>query len=285
MKHQSLPLFFTALLLLCMSFAFAQNSKSVNPERDWKLGVEMYTFHAFSFTAALDKLDSANIKFIEGNSFQKAGPEFKDSLIMQLSPTGLARLRQLIEKRGFHMASVYIAPAPRVADWVKQISMAHQLGASFVTAEPPENMWDVIDSIAGVYLTGVAIHNHWRTMSHYWHPDTVLAAIKGHKHFGACVDLGHWPKSGIESIYGLKKLEGHIIAVHLKDANAFNNLQAKDTVAGKGVVDFPAVFIELKRQGFKGNIYIERDADPKPSNLPVVIEEKAYYYQQLKKLK
>jgi L-ribulose-5-phosphate 3-epimerase UlaE len=54
---------------------------------------------------------------------------------------------------------------------------------------------------------------------------------------------------------------------------------------GTGVVDFPAVFAELKRQNFQGPIYIERDAEDQPSNLPSVLQTKTYYNNQVAKLK
>ncbi len=92
----------------------------------------------------------------------------------------------------------------------------------------------------------VAIHEHWKGVSRYWHPDSVLAAIKGHANFGACPDLGHWPKSGIDPVEGVKKLSGHILVMHFKDIAAFNDPKLKDVPAGTGVVNFPAVLAELK---------------------------------------
>src|SRR5258705_14005550 len=98
----------TILPLLSLSFFFAacNNSKpgdnnsadsmttsSVDPSKDWKLGVALWTFHTFNFPESLDKVDSAGIKYIEPNTFHKAGPELKDSLIMQLSAAGIDKLR------------------------------------------------------------------------------------------------------------------------------------------------------------------------------------------------
>jgi sugar phosphate isomerase/epimerase len=50
------------------------------------------------------------------------------------------------------------------------------------------------------------------------------------------------------------------------------------------VVNFKAAFEELKRQNYKGYIYVERDADYRPSNLPSVIEEIGYYNQLIGQL-
>ena len=73
--------------------------------------------------------------------------------------------------------------------------------------------------------------------------------------------------------------------MHLKDIAAYNNPALLDVPVGTGVVDFPAIFAELKKQNFKGHIYIERDAEDLPSNLSSVIQTVQYYNEQLGKLK
>jgi L-ribulose-5-phosphate 3-epimerase len=275
---------FCALFLMLFALS-AQAQQKTNITDDWKLGVAMYTFHTVSFPEAIGKVDSAGIHVIEGMTFHRSGKALKDSAISQLSPAGIKQIKKIADDKKVKIESVYIGGGKTVASWKKEFEIAKQLGAKFVTAEPPVGMWDSIDSLAGVYGMKVAIHEHWKGVSAYWHPDSVLAAIKGHPNFGACADLGHWPKSGIDPVEGVKKLSGHIIAIHLKDIAEFNNPKIQDVTVGTGVVNFPAVFAELKKQGFRGNIYIERDAETKPSNLPSVIETVKYYNREVKKLK
>src|SRR4051812_15751160 len=279
-------------VLACFALIFAATAQSnqhtnatVNPAKDWKFGIALWTFHTFSFSESLDKVDSAGLKYIEPNNFTKTLPELNDSSLMQLSPSGIQKLKSLIEQRGLKCESVYLAGGKDVNEWKKQFEAAKQLGVQFVTTEPPLDMWDSIDSLAGIYGIKVAIHEHWKGMSHYWNPDTTLLAIKGHPNFGVCADLGHWPKSGINPLDAVKKLSGHIIAIHLKDIAAYNDPKLRDVPVGTGVIDFPAIFKELKKQGFKGPIYIERDAEDKPSNLPSVKQEIKYYNEQVNKLK
>jgi L-ribulose-5-phosphate 3-epimerase len=263
----------------------AAASSSVNPENDWKFGVALWTFHTVNFPKSLAEVDSSGLKYIEPNTFHKTGPELKDSLILQLSPAGIDKLKSWIAQKGLTCESIYIVGDSTVASWKKQFDIAKQLGVKFVTTEPPLNMWDSIDSLAGTYGVKVAIHEHWKGVSHYWNPDTTLLALKGHPNFGVCADLGHWPKSGIDPLDAVKKLSGHIIAIHLKDIAAYNNPSLTDVPVGTGVIKFPEIFAELKKQGFKGHIYIERDAQDQPNNLPSVIREIKYYKEQIAKLK
>ena len=292
MKKMILP-FFVGLVLFTACNNAAQQTAGENkdsasvtdPAKDWKFGISLWTFHTFNFPESLNKVDSAGVTYIEPNTFHKTGPEFKDSLVGQLSAVGIEKLKAMVSAKGLKLESIYIAGDSTIDSWKKQFDIAKGLGVKFVTGEPPVKMWDSIDSLAGVYGVKVAIHEHWKGVSHYWNPDTVLLAIKGHPNFGACADLGHWPKSGIDPLEAIKKLSGHIIGIHLKDIAAFNDPSLKDVPVGTGVVNFPAIFAELKKQHFKGHIYIERDAEDLPSNLPSVIQTVKYYNDQLGKLK
>lgn len=295
MKRTIVPLLFISLLFAaCNSNEPAAvssadssgvSSATVSPAKDWKFGVALWTFHTFNFPESLDKVDSAGLGYIEPNTFHKTGPEFKDSLIGQLSVPGLEKIKALIAKKGLKIESIYIAGDSTLASWKHQFDIAKQLGVKYVTTEPPLNMWDSIDSLAGAYGVKVAIHEHWKGVSHYWNPDTVLLAMKGHPNFGVCADLGHWPKSGIDPVDAVKKLSGHILVVHLKDIAEFNDPKLRDVPVGTGKVNFPAVFAELKKQNFDGYIYIERDAEDLPSNLPSVLQTVKYYNDEVGKLK
>src|SRR5436190_6895058 len=70
---------------------------TVIPARDWKFGIALWTFHTVSFSQALDMVDSTGLKYIEPNNFTKTLPELKDSSLMQLSPSGMQKLKSLIE--------------------------------------------------------------------------------------------------------------------------------------------------------------------------------------------
>jgi len=292
-KIQGLLLFAIGFLPACNNSSQTGDNSSdstavtstVDPAKDWKFGVALWTFHTVNFPQSLDKVDSAGLIYIEPNTFHSAGPELKDSMIGQLSAAGIDKLKTLIAQKGLKVESLYVVGDSTMASWKKQFDIAKEFGVQYVTTEPPLNMWDSIDSLAGAYGIKVAIHEHWKGFSHYWNPDTTLMALKNHPNFGVCADLGHWPKSGVNPLDAVKKLSGHIIGIHLKDIAAYNDPTLKDVPVGTGVVDFPAIFEELKKQNFDGHIYIERDSVEVAGNLPSVIQEIKYYHEQVDKLK
>jgi L-ribulose-5-phosphate 3-epimerase len=278
-KKTNLPF----LTLLLLSFQILAQKKQNAPQ--WKFGVALYTFSNMSFPEQLAYADSANLKYVEGFTFAKAGAELKDSIIMNLSPSGIKKLKSKITEKGLKMESIYVIGGKKVSDWKRDFEIAKNFGVKYVTAEPTRDMWDSVDSLASKYGLKVALHNHWYGNSIYWHPDSVLVALKNHPNFGACPDLGHYPKSGINPIDAVKKLNGKIIGMHLKDIAEYNNPKLTDVPVGTGIIDFPTVFLELKRQKFKGNIMIERDTKEKPNNLASLKQMVKYYNETLNKQK
>ena len=293
LKHQSRVVLLCVALFLIACNDDTKGSKEsdtttasiVDPAKDWKFGIALWTFHDVNFPDALNRVDSAGLKYIEPNTFHSAGPELKDSMILRLSPPGIEKLKALIAQKGLICESIYIVGDTSLSSWVKQFDIAKLFGVKYVTTEPPLKMWDMIDSLAGAYGMKVAIHEHWKGVSHYWNPDTTLLALQGHPNFRVCADLGHWPKSGIDPLDAVKKLAGHIIGIHFKDIAAYNDNTLKDVVVGTGVVKFPEIFAELKKQNFDGYIYIERDSIEHGGNVQSVKQEVKYYQDQISKIK
>lgn len=248
----------------------------------FKLGVQMWTFRMFPFTDALNKVDSAGIKNIEAFFGQKLGDGMKGSFGTAMSKEDREKLKQLLQAKGIHIVAMGVIAPTNKADWIKAFDLAKEFGLSYITAEPLKTQWDMVDSLAGVYGIPIAIHDHPKP-NVYWSPDSVLAAVKGHSHIGSCSDIGHWARNGLNPVECLKKLEGHVIGVHLKDIIKFGDSTSADTVVSKGVIDYPAVFAELKRQNFSGMLSIEHESNWYHS-LPDVIFTKNYYEAQLEKL-
>jgi len=284
--RQCIPVLVLIGTIACNSNKTPNDSHATASSEDtayhWDLGVALWTFHNVDFPESLKMADSAGLKLVEPNTFHKTGKELNDSLIGQLSPAGIEKLKSYAAQHGIKIGSLYLGGGKNIQDWVNDFEKAKLLNVRYVTAEPPVNMWDAVDSIAGVYGLKVAIHEHWKGVSAYWHPDSVLAAIKGHPNFAACPDLGHYPKSGINPLDAVKKLEGHILGVHLKDISGMNDPKLLDVRVGTGIVPFPEIFAELKRQKFDGYIYIERDSIESPSNVQSVAEEVKYFNEKTK---
>jgi len=260
----------------------SKRDSSAGSTAGFKLGVQMWTFKEFSFSDALNKVDSSGIKNIEAFFGQKLGGGMKGFFGTEMSKATRDTLKLLLQKKGIRAVAMGVIGPKNKAEWIKSFELAKDFGLSYITAEPIKTQWDMVDSLAGAYGIPVAIHDHPKP-NMYWSPDSVLAAIQGHPHIGSCADIGHWTRNGLNPVDCLRKLQGHIIGVHFKDVVQFNNPLAHDTVVSKGVIDFPAVLTELKRQNFKGMLSIEHESNWY-HNLPDVIFSKNYYDSLVAKL-
>ncbi|MEX6688397.1 sugar phosphate isomerase/epimerase [Danxiaibacter flavus] len=249
----------------------------------FKIGIQMWTFRLFSFEEALAKVDSAGVKHIEafvGMPLVKGGSA---KFGWDMTDADKAKVKGWLDSKGINIVAMGVISPKDVAEWKKAFDLAKYFGLSYITAEPKKDQWGAVDSLAGAYGIKVAIHDHPKPNA-YWHPDSVLAAIQGHPNIGSCADIGHWSRNGLDPVDCLKKLDGHIYGVHLKDIVAFDKTDAADTVVGKGVIKFDPVFQELKRQNFNGMMSIEHESNWE-HNLPDVIETVKFYNDHVAALK
>jgi sugar phosphate isomerase/epimerase len=242
----------------------------------------MWTFHFVPFVKALDKADSAGIKYLEAFPGQTLGGGMPGAFGIGMSDSTRQQVKQLLQSRGISIYSMGVISPRTIDEWVKYFDLAKYFGLSFITCEPRKNQWDAIDSLAGIYHIDLAIHDHPKPNA-YWSPDSVLAAIRGHHHIGSCADIGHWARNGLDPVACLKELQGHIFLIHLKDIDTLGNTRAKDMVVGTGAINYPPVFEELKRQNFNGYFSIERE-DNWYNNVPDVVATVKFFNEQVRRL-
>ena len=259
--------------------AAAAASDTIDVNKDWKIGVQLWTFHYVPFVQAIEKADSAHIKYLEAIPGQPLGGTMKDSFGIDMSDASKAAVKQLLQSKGMQIVAMGVITPSTIAEWKRYFDLAREFGLSYITCEPLRQHWDAVDSLAGIYGINIAIHDHPKP-DPYWHPDSVLAAIAGHHHIGSCADLGHWVRNGLDPVDCLRKLEGHIYGVHLKDVDSAGKVDAADKPVGTGVIKYPPIFQELKRQHFKGTFSIEQESNWL-NNVPDVEATIKFYDDQL----
>lgn len=248
----------------------------------FKLGVQMWTFRMFPVAEALKKVDSAGIRHIEAFWGQKLGADMKGEFGIKMAAADKEKLKKLLQSHNIDIVAMGVISPDTKEEWVKAFDLAKEFGLKYITCEPKKEFWNLIDSLGGASGIKIAIHDHPKPNA-YQHPDSVLAAIQGHPNIGACADIGHWSRNGLNPVDCLKKLEGHVYGAHLKDIVKFDDPAAADTVVSKGVIDIPAVLAEMKRQNFNGMFSIEHESNWY-HNLPDVIFTREYFDEQVKKL-
>ncbi|MEX0882067.1 MAG: sugar phosphate isomerase/epimerase [Cyclobacteriaceae bacterium] len=271
---------FLLFFLLSMLQVGQSKEKAAN-QLDWNIGVALYSFNRFPFVTTLEKAETTGVKFVEGFHFHKMGKDFGDKTMAALSPEEIQKVKNNLNKKDLTMKSMYVGGAKDKEGWKAFFDMAQTLNVQYLVCEPERKDWDMVDELAGNYGIKIALHQHSKEAgSIYWHPDSVLSAQKNHPNFKACGDLGHWARSGLDPIACLKKLEGQLLSIHLKDLDG-NHQKAKDVMVGTGIIDFEKVVKELKRQNFNGEVYVE--CEHKMEDNLADVQEAVRYFEKLSK--
>ena len=270
---------FLPLLMIILSInTYAQS--------DWKLAIQTWTFHKFTFLETIEKSKQLGLKFIEAYPGQRVGPGYNGAFSFNLSKKEKTRLKKHLKEKGIEVVAWgvvdkgYYKERKNIENFFR---FCRDMGIPFLTAEPEWADLDEFNRLAEKYNVKVAIHCHPRPGSHYWRPDSILFAMQGRKHIGAWPDVGHWARSGINTVEGLKKMEGRLWGLHFKDAKEFDNPGSPDALFGEGASDLAGVLKELKRQNFKGVLSLEYEANPE-NNMEDMRKNKLYYEKELEKL-
>ncbi|HEX4265638.1 MAG TPA: sugar phosphate isomerase/epimerase [Verrucomicrobiae bacterium] len=243
-----------SLFITLMTYAAEQTAAE---KLGWQLAVHSYTFQKFSIFDAIDKTAALGVKYMSVSGTVILEGSNKVGTV-GLSDKDRAAIDKKLQADGFgNFVNVGVVQLP--ADETKSrkvFEFAKKWGIGVLVAEPEPDALDTVEKLCKEYNIKVAIHDHPKP-SHYWNPDTVLAAIKGRTPLmGACADVGHWMRSGLDPLECLKKLEGHIICLHFKDLNEMGP-GAHDVPWGTGVGKSKELMAELKRQHFHGAFCVE----------------------------
>lgn len=249
------PILTTALLAAAI-LAGSLRAQEAKGEPTWRLAIQAWTFNKLTFVETVDKVAQLGVKYIEAYPGQKISPDSKGKMGPSMTEEDIKLVKDKLAAAGVTLVNYGVtaldkkeAKSREVFEWAKK------MGVETIVSEPAEDALPTVDKLCQEYNIRVAIHNHPKP-SHYWNPDTVLAALKDRsKMIGSCSDTGHWVRSGLNPLECLKKLEGHIVSLHFKDLK-----DKHDVPWGTGASNAKALLAELKRQGFSGVFSMEYEA-------------------------
>jgi sugar phosphate isomerase/epimerase len=233
----------------------------------WELGAQTYSFREFTLEETFDRMAQLGLEKAEIYAGQTIGGGSDEKVHFTMAPELRQKVLGLAADKGISIVQFGVIAGENEDEWRQIFEFARAMGISTVTSEPRVAHLDLVNRLAEEQGVRVAIHNH-PAPSSYWHPDSVVAAIQGRPMLGACADVGHWKRSGLDPIESLRKLEGRITTFHIKDI-ASADPAAEDVAWGTGVCDIAGVMAEMHRQGFRGLWSIEHEADSENPNPPI----------------
>jgi type 1 glutamine amidotransferase/sugar phosphate isomerase/epimerase len=220
----------------------------------WRLGMEAYTFHKFTFFETIDKTAELGLSYIGGLcSEQNVSKDIPKDFDQNLTDDELGRIRIKMETAGVRLLTYYVRNFPKEeAACRKLFEFGNKMGVETFMGEPKPEQLELFDKLANEYSINIAIHNHDPGISPiYWRPENVLKACQGRsKRIGACPDNGYWLRSGIDPIEAIRILKDRIITVHVHDLHETGS-NGHDVPWGTGTAKTAEFLQELHRLGIQ----------------------------------
>ncbi len=275
MRH---PVFTALLLASCAAFSacaadapVAAQSTAMTPsasdlpdsvkQHGFAIGCQAWSFNQFTAYEAIEKTAQAGGSVIEFFPGQRLSKDDHAGVGENLSAAQIAGLKAQLDKFHIQAANFGVVDIPKdEAQARKLFAFAKTMGMYGITTESTGAI-DTIEKMVKEFDIHVGFHDHPRRANDpnykMWDPNYILSVVKGRdRRIGACADVGHWATSGVRPLDAIKILDGRIMSMHFKERPQFGKYSG-DVAGGLGIQEFPAIFKELKRQGFHGNISIE----------------------------
>lgn len=248
-------------LLLAAASSFAATIPDSAKVGQFFAGCQAYSFRMYTVFEAMDKTAQCGgktIEFYPGQKFDdtakwdhNATPEMIDKVKKHLAAKGLTAVGYGVVKLGQDDANNR-----------KIFEFCKHLGIGVVVTEPDVTALDKIEALVKEFDIKMAIHNHPKRpldrAYKFWDPNYVLDLVKNRDpRMGACADVGHWVRSGLDPVECIKLLKGRIFDSHMKDLTEFGNVKAHDLPFGQGKSNIAGVLAEYHAQGFPGPLHCE----------------------------
>ncbi len=272
-------------LALCLALGITSVAqKAPEAKAGWMLGAQAYTFRLFTLDEALRKIDSCGLKNVEIYGGQTIGGGIGGKVDYKMSKEERAKLKGLFKKYGITPTAFGVVNAGSEAEWAQLFEFAKDLGVKVINTEPDPSHFAFLVPMAEKNKIRLGIHNHPKP-SRYWHPDSVLKYLAKSPYIGACVDLGHYVRSGLDPLESMKKFNGRIVSFHFKDVvPGPTEGKFHDVIWGQGNCKVDEVIAEMKRQKFTGTISAEYEYNWQNS-APDVAKSVAYFREAFQRIK
>ncbi len=279
----------TAVALIAVLFAFNVNVFSQGTSQDylsqgytcygklangvpnaeklgWKVGIQSYTFHKFTFFEAIDLTAALGLNYIEGVDGMRLSPESDVKFGRGMSKEWKDKLKKKLEDAGIEHVSYFQWLSGNKEGFEEVVKFAKEMGLMIVTDPkrvPAGGVGpDFYDEILTKYGVTMVFTNHRRPIS-YWNPEFALEDTKGHsKHLGASVDIGHYMRDGFEPLPIVKDFikAGKMFHFHLRDVSKLGP-DGVDVPLGEGQGKIKEILTELHNNNVQPLIMLEYERD------------------------
>jgi sugar phosphate isomerase/epimerase len=162
----------------------------------------------------------------------------------------IARVHAALAERGLALAASGVHGVADEAEARRLFAFAKQARIPLLTIMPDDAALDALDRLCAEHPeVRLGIHNHGPYFRYDAIADVEASLAGRHPGFGACVDAGHFIRSGEDPAEAVRRLGARVHGVHLKDFRS-EGLFAEGCVLGQGKLDLDDFFRALREVGF-----------------------------------
>lgn len=220
------------------------------------VGVQSYSLRNFNTLEAIRHIQGMGVHFAEF---------FSKHLSLDANDEQIAETKKLLADAQIRLVSHGVNGFGKDHEANRKVfEFAKRAGIRNITADPSPEAFDSLDKLVAEYDIRIAIHNHGPGARYDKIEDTANAIAGRHKLIGACVDTGHYIRSGIDPAEAIVKLGDRVYGAHLKDDTHKGDNGSHNVVIGKANLDVVGVFKALKKVGFPadGGLSLEYESNP-----------------------
>ncbi|MBC7853217.1 MAG: sugar phosphate isomerase/epimerase, partial [Pirellulaceae bacterium] len=226
-----------------------------DPWGGFPLGVQSYSLRNFGTVEAVRHIQGMGLHYAE---------LYGKHLDTKASDEQIKETLKLLEDAGIKLAGHGVHGFTKDHEANKKLfEFAKKAGVKVITADPTPDSFDSLDKLVAEYDIRIAIHNHGPKARYDKIADTAKAIKDHHKWIGACVDTGHYIRSGEDPVKAVLEFGPRCFAAHIKDEKVANTPASDNVVIGKGHLDVVGLFKALKKIEFPatGSLSLEYEAN------------------------
>ena len=230
--------------------------KDNDPYDGFPMGVQSYSLRNFNTVEAVRHINGMGLHFVEF---------YSKHLNPKASKGQIAETKKLLADADISISAHGVNNFTKNHEANrKTFEFAKRAGIRTITANPKPDSFESLDKLVAEFDIRIAIHNHGPNAL-YDKIDDVKKAIKDHdKRIGACVDTGHYIRSGEDPVKAVLELSDRVYGVHVKDDTHKGDKGSHNVVIGKANLDVAGLFKALRKVKFPadGALSLEYEANP-----------------------
>jgi sugar phosphate isomerase/epimerase len=229
------------------------------------MGIQSYTLRRLELAAALDAVRALGLARVELFTRERVGL-FRSISHFPVTedPAEIARVQALLAERGIALAAHGVNPIGDADEGRRLFAFAAAARIPILSCDPSQAVLPELDALLAAHPgIRLAIHNHGPHTRYSTIADVERALAGRHPQLGACVDTGHFIRSGEDPVEAIRRLGPRVYGVHLKDFAAEGTF-ARGVILGRGKLDLASVFRALRAVGFSAEraLSLEYEEDP-----------------------